>query len=59
MDQPLNCEHVTMTSDQQPKPRETALGVLENSAARAEIVIPSSATWSEGVSPCVGSWVGY
>ena len=59
MDEPFNCEQVTTTSDQQPKSKETAQGVLENSDARAEIVVPSSATWSEGVSACEGSWVGY
>jgi len=60
MDQPLNCEQVTMSIDQQPRQREIAQGVLEKSGCRAEIVVPSTAAWSEGISPCKeGSWVGY
>ena len=60
MDQPLNCEPVTMGIDQQPGQREIAPGVLETSGGRVEIVVPSTVTWSEGISPCKeGSWVGY
>ena len=60
MDQPLNCEQVTMGIDQQPGHRDIAPCVLETSGDRAEIVVPSTATWSEGISPCKeGSWVGY
>jgi hypothetical protein len=60
MDQPLNCEQVTMGIDQQSGQREIAPSVLETSGGRVEIVVPSTATWSEGISPCrEGSWVGY
>ena len=60
MDQPLNGEQVPMGSDQHPRPREVGQGVGENTGGRADIVVPSSATWSEGISPCKeGSWVGY
>jgi hypothetical protein len=60
MDQPLNCEHVTIGIDQQSGQREIAPSVLETSGGRVEIVVPSTATWSEGISPCrEGSWVGY
>ena len=60
MDQPLNREQVTMGIDKQPGQREAAPSVLETSRDRAEIVVPSTATWSEGISPFKeGSWVGY
>jgi hypothetical protein len=60
MDQPSNREQVTMGIDQQPGQRETAPSVLETSGGRVEIVVPSTATWSEGISPFKeGSWVGY
>ena len=57
MDHLLNYEQVTMSSDQQLKPKEIAPDVLENTA---DLAVPSSVTWSEGISPCqAGSWVGY
>jgi hypothetical protein len=60
MDQPLTCEQVTKGIDQKPGQREITLSVLETSGGRVEIVVPSTATWSEGISPCKeGSWVGY
>jgi hypothetical protein len=60
MDQPLNSKQVTIGIEQQPGQRETAPSALETSGGRVEIVVPSTATWSEGILSCKeGSWVGY
>jgi hypothetical protein len=60
MEQPINCEQVTMGIDQKPGQGESTPRVLEPSGGRVEIVVPSTVTWSEGISPCQDrSWVGY
>jgi hypothetical protein len=60
MDHLLNYEQVTMSRDQQLRPKEIAQDVVENSGGPTDLAVPSSVTWSEGISPCkAGSWVGY
>jgi hypothetical protein len=60
MDQPLSFEQVAKGIDQKPGQGEITPSALETSGGGVEIVVPSTATWSEGISPCKeGSWVGY
>jgi len=58
MEQPIRYEQVTIGIDQQPRQREVAQSALEKSGG--EIVVPSTADWSEGI-PLrkEGSWAGY
>jgi hypothetical protein len=60
MDQPLSGEQVTQGIDQKLGKKEITSRGLETSGGRVEIVVPSTATWSEGILSCKeGSWVGY
>jgi hypothetical protein len=58
MDQPILTEQVKIGIDHQPGQREVAPSALEKSGG--EIVVPSTAAWSEGISPRnEGYWAGY
>ena len=60
MDQSLNCEQVAVRVERHRGQVETPQNLSDKSGAPAEIIVPSTASWSEGISPCKQlSWVGY
>ena len=59
MDRPLNCEPITTGVEQLEHGKDIAQG-LDKGGGPAELIVPSTATWSEGISPSKeGTWVGY